>query len=151
AAQDVRDKLARARIGLPQEVEPPIVDKINPSNFPIMWIPLNSERSAVELSEFTRRNIKPKLETVAGVASVQVFGRLARKIRIWLDGEALRARGLAATDVLDALRREHVEIPGGLVESREVEYSVKTTAEYRTLDELERMVVAWSNGAPVML
>jgi hydrophobic/amphiphilic exporter-1 (mainly G- bacteria), HAE1 family len=151
AAQDVRDKLARARRDLPEEVEPPVVDKINPSNFPIMWIPINSDRDPGELSEFTRRTIKPKLETVPGVAGVQVFGRLDRQVRIWLDGEALRARGLAATDVLAALRREHVEIPGGLVESRAVEYSVKTTAEYRTLDELERMVVAWQGGAPVML
>jgi HAE1 family hydrophobic/amphiphilic exporter-1 len=151
AAQDVRDKIARARRELPQEVEPPIVDKINPANFPIMWIPVISERSAVELSEYTRRNIKPKLETIDGVAGIQIFGRLDRQIRIWLDGEALRARNLAATDVLEALRREHLEIPGGLVESREIEYSVKTDAEYATLATLEQMVVAYVDGAPVML
>jgi HAE1 family hydrophobic/amphiphilic exporter-1 len=151
AAQDVRDKIARARMELPPEVEPPVVDKVNPANFPIMWIPIISQRGAVELSEFTRRNVKPKMETIDGVAGIQVFGRLDRQIRIWLDGEALRARGLAATDVLDALRREHVEIPGGLVESREIEYSVKTDAEYSTLAELEQMVVAYADGAPVML
>jgi HAE1 family hydrophobic/amphiphilic exporter-1 len=151
AAQDVRDRLARARMLLPDEVENPVVDKINLSNFPIMWIPLRGDRSPVEMSEFVRRNVKPKLETAEGVAGIQIFGRLDREIRIWLDGEALRARGLAATDVVDALRREHVEIPGGLVESREIEYSVKTDAEYRTLDELGRMVVAWANGAPVLL
>jgi HAE1 family hydrophobic/amphiphilic exporter-1 len=151
AAQDVRDKIARARMQLPEEVEPPVVDKINPSSFPIMWIPLISERDPVDLSEFTRRQIKPKLETIEGVGGVQVFGRLDRQIRIWLDGEALRARGLAASDVMEALRREHVEIPGGLVESREIEYSVKTDAEYRTLAELERMVVSYADGAPVML
>jgi hydrophobe/amphiphile efflux-1 (HAE1) family protein len=151
AAQDVRDRLARARALLPEEVENPVVDKINLSNFPIMWIPLNGDRSPVEMSEFVRRSIKPKLETAEGVAGIQIFGRLDREIRIWLDGEALRARGLASTDVLEALRREHVEIPGGLVESREVEYSVKTDAEYATLDELRRMVVAWVEGAPVLL
>jgi HAE1 family hydrophobic/amphiphilic exporter-1 len=151
SAQDVRDKIARARMLLPKEVEPPVVDKINPSSFPIMWLPINSDRSPVELSEFTRRGIKPKLETVEGVAGIQVFGRLDRQIRIWLDGEALRARGLAATDVIAALQREHVEIPGGLVESRAVEYSVKTDAEFRSLEELERMVVAYADGAPVLL
>jgi HAE1 family hydrophobic/amphiphilic exporter-1 len=151
AAQDVRDKIARAHMELPAEVEPPVVDKVNPANFPIMWIPIISQRGAVELSEFTRRNVKPKMETIDGVAGIQVFGRLDRQIRIWLDGEALRARGLAATDVIDALRREHVEIPGGLVESREVEYSVKTDAEYSTLAELEQMVIAYAEGAPVML
>ena len=146
-----RQDRARAHASCPDEVEPPVVDKINPSNFPIMWIPMISERGAVELSEYTRRNVKPKLETIDGVAGIQVFGRLDRQIRIWLDGEALRARGLAATDVLDALRREHVEIPGGLVESREIEYSVKTDAEYQTLGDLEQMVVSYVDGAPVML
>ena len=151
AAQDVRDKIARARMELPDAVEPPVVDKINPSGFPIMWIPIISERGPVELSEFTRRNIKPKLETIEGVAGIQIFGRLDRQVRIWLDGEALRARNLAAMDVLEALRREHLEIPGGLVESREIEYSVKTDAEYQTLGSLEQMVVAYADGAPVML
>ena len=102
-----------------------------------MWIPLNSDRApgrarasscGATSSRSSRRS--------TGVAGIQIFGRLDREIRIWLDGEALRARGLAATDVLEALRREHVEIPGGLVESREIEYSVKTDAEYATLDEL---------------
>jgi hydrophobic/amphiphilic exporter-1 (mainly G- bacteria), HAE1 family len=151
AAQDVRDRIARARAQLPRELDPPVVDKINPSNFPIMWVPLNSNRHPVETSEFVRRNVKPRLETVPGVAGIQVFGRLDRAIRIWLDGEALRARGLAATDVIEALRREHVEIPGGLLESREIEYAVTTDAEFSTLEELERMVVAIVDGAPVLL
>jgi HAE1 family hydrophobic/amphiphilic exporter-1 len=151
AAQDVRDKIARARIELPAELEPPVVDKVNPSNFPIMWVPMNTDRDPVEVSEYVRRVVKPRLETVQGVAGIQVFGRLDRAIRIWLDGDALRARGLAATDVLAAVRREHVELPGGLVESREIEYAVKTDAEFGSVDALERMVVARDGTTPVLL
>jgi HAE1 family hydrophobic/amphiphilic exporter-1 len=151
AAQDVRDKLARARRELPPELEPPIVDKVNPNDHPIMWVPLNSDRPAVEASEFVRRQVKPRLETVAGVAGIVVFGRQDRAIRVWLDGEALRARGLAATDVMNALNREHVEVPAGLVESRQVEWAVKTDAEFRSLDALAGMVVAQVGGAPVRL
>ncbi len=81
AAQDVRDKLSRARRELPPELEPPIVDKINPANFPVLWVPLNTDRSAVEVSEFVKRNVKPKLETIEGVASIQIFGKRDRAIR----------------------------------------------------------------------
>ena len=151
AAQEVRDKVARAQSRLPEEIDPPVVDKVNPSSFPIMWIPLNSDRPQVALSEYVRRIVKPKLETAEGVASLQVFGRLDRAIRIWLDGEALRARGLAATDVLAAIRREHVEIPGGLVESGEMEYSVRTYAEYRSAEELRELVIAYVDDVPVRL
>ena len=103
---------------LPQEIEPPVVDKFD----------FNDRRSCgsrsaprcreVEASEFVRRDVKPVLETIPGVAGIQMFGRKDRAIRIWLDGDALRARGLAAADVLAALRREHIETPGGLVEGR---------------------------------
>jgi hydrophobe/amphiphile efflux-1 (HAE1) family protein len=151
AAQDVRDKVARARYELPRDLEPPVVDKVNPTDHPILWVPLHSDRPAVEVSEYLRKQVKPRLETIEGVASIVLFGRRDRNIRIWLDGEALRARGLAATDVLAALRREHVEIPGGLVESDAIEYSVKTDAEFRSIEELGGLIITEVDGAPVLL
>jgi len=147
----VRDRVARARWDLPKEVEPPVVEKLDISGFPIMWLPIMTERSAVEASEYVKHQIKPKVETVPGVAGIQVFGRMERQIRIWLDGEALRARGLAATDVIAALRREHVERPGGIVKGDRIEFAVKTAAEYATVAELADMVVAYEDGAPVRL
>jgi hydrophobe/amphiphile efflux-1 (HAE1) family protein len=151
AAQDVRDKIARARGQLPVDLEPPVIDKLNPADQPILWIPMLTDRTPVETSEYIRQHVKPQMETIKGVAAVTMFGRRDRNIRIWLDGEALRARGLAATDVLDALRREHVEIPGGRVESRRVEYSVKTDAEFSTIEELRDLVIAHEEQAPVYL
>jgi HAE1 family hydrophobic/amphiphilic exporter-1 len=152
AAQDVRDKLARARALLPTELEPPAVEKLNPADQPILWIPVNSDRDPVQTTEFVLRNMVPVMQTIPGVAGVTMFGRRERAIRVWLDGDALRARGLAATDVIFALRREHVELPGGRVESKQIEYSVKTAGEFKTLEELGGMVIArQGGGAPVHL
>ena len=151
ATQDVRDKVARARPRLPNDLEPPVVDKVGMGDLAILWIPFQSDRPAVETSEYVRRNLKPLMETIPGVASVIVFGRRDRNIRIWLDGDALRARGLSAGDVLSALRREHVEVPGGLVESNRVEYTVKTDAEFESIEELEGLVVASTDGAVIRL
>jgi HAE1 family hydrophobic/amphiphilic exporter-1 len=80
-----------------------------------------------------------------------MFGEVERNIRIWLDGDALSARGLSAVDVLSALRREHVEVPAGEVESGRIEWAVTTAAEFETLEQLEGMVVAYQDGAPVHL
>lgn len=151
AAQDVRDKVSLARVELPTELEPPVVATFDPNDMPVLWIPLDSERSVVATSEAVRRQISPALETISGVAGVAMFGRRDRNIRIWLDGDQLRARGLAASDVLLALQREHVEMPGGAVESARVDYSVKTDAEFRTVEELETLIVAHHQGAPVLL
>jgi len=151
AAQDVRDKVSQARQRLPASVEPPTVEKFAMGDFPIMWFPLISDRGAVENTEFLKYRVKPRLETIAGVGAAPIFGGLERNIRIWLDGDALSARGLAASDVIGALHREHVDIPGGKVESRRIEYSVKTDAQFHSIEELEDLVVAWIDGAPVHL
>ena len=116
ATQDVRDKVARAARGLPKELEPPVVDKINISNRPILWLPVKTNRPAVEVTEYLKYTVKPYLETVRGVASTELFGRRDRAIRVWVDGDALRARGLSANDIILAVQREHVERPGGRLE-----------------------------------
>jgi HAE1 family hydrophobic/amphiphilic exporter-1 len=151
AAQDVRDKVARARWELPKELEPPVVDKINLANRPILWIALNSDRPPVEVTEWLKYTMKPRLETIDGVASVELFGRRERSIRIWVDGEALRARGLSISDLIAAVDREHVERPGGRVESSQIEYSLKTAAEFETVEELADLIVANVEGADVRL
>jgi HAE1 family hydrophobic/amphiphilic exporter-1 len=150
-AQEVRDKLASARRFLPPEMDPPVVGHFDPNGQPIMWLPFETDRPAVVASEYVRRHVKPVFETIPGVAGIAMFGRLDRNIRIWLDGDELRARNLAAGDVLAALRREHVERPGGLIESGEVEYGVKTTAEFRSVAELEGLIITRRGAAPVYL
>ncbi len=149
--QDVRDKVARARWELPKELEPPVVDKINMASRPIIWLPFNSDRSTVELTEYLKYTVKPYIETIDGVASTEIFGRRERAIRIWLDSDALRARSLSAADVIGAVQREHVERPGGRVESERIEYSLKTAAEFETVEELAGLVVANVDGGDVHL
>lgn len=151
AAEDVRDRVNRARIELPGELEPPVVMKLDMSGYPIMFMPLFTERDSVQTTEFVEEFISPRLETTPGVAGIEVFGGVERAIRIWLDGEALRARQLAATDVIAALRREHVDRPGGMLEGGSTEYAVRTDAEYQSVEELADMVIAYEAGAPVRL
>ncbi|MGH0038521.1 MAG: efflux RND transporter permease subunit [Myxococcota bacterium] len=151
AAQEVRDLIARVRGELPRDLDPPVVGNFDPNDQPVLWIPLEFEGSPVVASEFVKRQLSPMIETIPGVAGVAMFGRVDRNIRIWLDADALSARGLSSGDVLAAIRREHVEVPGGKVESRRIEYSVKTDAEFRTLEELENLVVAGDGTAIVLL
>jgi multidrug efflux pump len=151
AIQKVRDKIESVRRDLPKEMDPPVVSDFDFNDQPILWIPFHTTLSPVEASEYVRREISPVFETIPGVVGVATFGRKDRAIRIWLRGDDLRARGLSAGDVVAALHREHVEAPGGRVEGAQVEYGVKTDAEFRTLAELERLVVSNVDGAPVYL
>ncbi len=151
AAQDVRDKISQARRLLPRDVEPPIVLKEDFGDQPVLWVPIASQRKIVDASEYVRHHIKPRVETVPGVAGVLLFGRRDRAIRIWLKGDELRSRGLAVGDVVAAVQREHVEVPGGTVQSQRLDYAVRTDAEFRSAAELERLVISWQDGAPVRL
>jgi HAE1 family hydrophobic/amphiphilic exporter-1 len=151
AAQNVRDKIDRARRDLPEGVETPVVGSFDPNEQPVLWIPLLTTRSLAETSEYVDRQIKPQLETIDGVAGVAVFGERKRSIRIWLNGDQLYARGLSASDVSSAMRREHVEIPAGSIESSRLNYSVKTDAEFRSLHDLRNLVIAHVGGAPILL
>ena len=151
AAQDVRDKLSLVRRELPRDLEPPTVGKADFSQFPIIWAPISADLPETEATEYIERHIKPVAESIPGVARVEIFGKRERNIRIWIQPDALRARGLAASDLLAALRREHIERPGGYVEGRSVEWVVKTDAEFHSVRELEDMVVTWDGDAPIRL
>jgi len=150
-AQDCRDKVAAALRRLPSGMDPPSVIKTDFSDSAIIWIPVRSDRTLVETSEYVRRFLKPKFETIPGVASAELWGRRDRAIRLWVNGDEMRARGLAVTDILDAVHREHVELPSGMVQSVNIEYAVKTDAEFRSVGELERLIVSWDGEAPVRL
>ena len=151
AAQEVRDKLSQARYDLPRDMEHPRVATFNPNDQPVLWIPLLTERPIGETSDFVERDLKPRLETIDGVAGVATFGLQERNIRIWLDGDALRARGLSADDVRRSLQREHINIPAGRVESKRIDYAVRTNSEFRTIQELEQLVILHQDSGPIML
>ncbi len=151
AAQDVRDKLNASMDRLPDEIDPPAVGKADYSQFPIVYAPISTELPITETTEYIDRHLKPIAESIPGAAGAVLYGGLERNIRIWVDPDALRARNLAVSDVLAALRREHVERSGGFVEGSAVEWAIKTDAEFRSVDELAGMVVSWEGEAPIRL
>ncbi len=151
AAQDVRDKINISLNDLPRDIDPPILGKADFSMFPIIYAPITSSLPTTETTEYVDRHIRPIVESIPGAAGAEIYGDLERNIRIWVQPDALRARNLSVGDVLDALRREHVERPGGFVEGATVEWAVKTDAEFRSIEELGAMVISWDDEAPIRL
>ncbi len=153
AANDVRDKVARALARLPEQAETPIVQKVDGDSRPILWIALASERlSPLDLTDIARRRIVDRLAIVDGVAQVFISGERRFAMRIWLDRQALAARNLTVQDVEDAIRRENVELPGGRIESTARELTVRTDTRMSRPEQFREVVVARSpGGAQVLL
>ena len=151
AIQDVRDKVGAAARLLPRDIEPPIIQKVNPQDQPIMWLTLFGTRSLQEMTDYAEEVLKPEFQTVQGVGEIIIGGGRKRYIRVWVDAGKLEAYRLAADDVISALQRQHLEVPAGRLESRAIEFNVRTEGEAPTVTELSNIIVTYQNGAPLYL
>jgi len=149
ALQDVQTRIAQAQRRLPADMDPPVVSKQNPEDQPIIWVGLSGTRPPQEISDLARYVVKERLQTLPGVGEVMMGGFRERSLRLWLDAERLDAYHLAVTDVLAALRREHVELPAGRLESRAREVNVRTEGEAPDVESFRRIVVAERGGAAI--
>ncbi|MCZ7537618.1 MAG: efflux RND transporter permease subunit [Acidimicrobiia bacterium] len=153
AVQNVRDKVALARRHLPPEIEPPIVDRIDPDAAPILSVMIAGDRSVRELTHFAEDVVKDRLQRVQGVGSVKLVGGRDREIRIWLDAYRLRSYALSAEDVIRAVQTEHAELPGGRLEAadRTAEFSFRTLGEVESPEEFGEIIVAQRQGGPIRI
>ncbi len=150
AAQDVRDKVSGAVGGLPLDAEPPIVQKLDINSQPMLWMSL-SGLDARELSDYADQVIRPRLQAVPGVGNVFVAGFREPMMRLWIDRDRLAAHGLAVTDVIAAVGRENLELPGGFIEGERYELAVRNLGLFETVDEFNDMIVASVDGRPIRL
>ncbi len=139
AAMEVREKVNL--VELPDETEPARVLRFDPSLDPILRVSLAGDRSLDELRQLAERWVKPKLESVRGVAAARVRGGLDPEIVVEADPERLAARGLALADLETALSNENVNRPGGIVKDWGAVYLIRTLNEFEDLEQLERTVI----------
>ncbi|HWL17960.1 MAG TPA: efflux RND transporter permease subunit, partial [Opitutus sp.] len=149
AANDVRDRVSRARGRLPDEVLEPQVTKTEADADPILSFSLNSDRySRQELYDIAERFVVQRIQTVPGVGSVQIRGpRFA--MRLWIDSDRLAAYGLTVADVERALTQQNVDIPGGRIESVTREFTVRTQGNMTEVPDFENLVLAVRGGYQV--
>ncbi|MDF2568697.1 MAG: mdtB 2 [Sporomusa sp.] len=126
AAQDVRDKLGRIRGDLPQDADEPVIMRFDPSESPVVSIAITGNTSIREMTNLVDDVIKRKLETINGVGSIEVMGKLERQIHIELDKDKLAAYSLTIPEVVESLKAENLEIPGGKLTKGEREISMRT-------------------------
>jgi multidrug efflux pump len=143
AANDVRDRVARALASLPPEADPPQVTKADAFAESVMFLNFKAEGlSPLQVTDYAERFIVDRLSVVPGVARVSVFGGRRPAMRIWIDRRALAARGLTVGDIENALRRENVLLPAGRLESTQREFSLRTEIGLDTEDDFRKLVIA---------
>lgn len=142
ASNDVRERVARALDSLPDQVRPPEVSKSNSDESPIAWFVLNSETmDSLQLSDYAQRFIVDRLAVVDGVSNVRIGGERQYAMKIWLNRQAMAARGITSSDIENTLRTENVELPAGEIESIDRDFTVRTARSYKDQRDFKNLVI----------
>ncbi|MGB8339864.1 MAG: efflux RND transporter permease subunit [Burkholderiales bacterium] len=152
AANDVRDRVARARARLPAGTDDSVVAKIEADAQAIIWVIFSSDRhSGLEVSDYADRYVADILKTLPGVSNVIIGGERRYAMRLWIDSDRLAAYNLTVQDVENALRKQNVEVPSGRIESKQREFTVLAETDLRTPEQFNDLIVSQALGYPVRL
>lgn len=160
ASSDVRDRVARVRQRLPEEVDEPRISKTEADANPIIWLALSADKptgaegsplSSLAISQVADRIIKDRLQSLPGVADIRINGERRPAMRIWLDATRLAAQSVTPADVEAALRAQNLEVPSGRIEGAQREFSVLAETDLNTPEQFADIVLRNSNGLLVRL
>ncbi|HLU19031.1 MAG TPA: efflux RND transporter permease subunit [Pusillimonas sp.] len=152
AAADVRDKVARARRFLPDEIDEPIISKVEADSNPVIFLAVNAgNMNTMEASDYITRYVKTRLSVLPGAAEVRIYGERLPSMRIYVDRAKLAAYRLTVQDVENALRSQNVMIPAGRIESEMREFSVVSTTDLQTVEQFKDVIVANVQGYSVRM
>lgn len=152
ATNDVRDRISGVIDELPDEADPPDIQKADSSGDVILWLNLSSDTmNTLELTDYARRYLEDRFSVLPGVARVRVGGGLEYAMRIWLDRSKMAARGLTVTDIENALRSENVELPAGSIESKTVQFTARIQRAYNNPEDFKNLIIAQQDNYLIRL
>jgi multidrug efflux pump len=142
AANDIRDRLSGVLDNLPEEADPPEVEKNDSNDDVIIWISLTSKNmSVIELTDYAQRYLVDRFSILPGAARVRIGGGVEYAMRIWLDRNKMAAKQITVSDIESALRSENIELPAGSIESVETQFTARTQRAYQTAADFSALVI----------
>lgn len=150
ALQKVREKVDLAKPDLPSDVEEPSILEFNFSEVPIMQVNLSGEYGLVRLKDLGE-DLQDRLEQIPAVLRADLRGGLEREVQVDVDLVQLQFYGLALADVVDAIRDENVNVPGGSIDVGSSKYLLRVDGEFTDPAVMEDLVVAMNDGRPIYL
>ena len=151
AYNEVQAKVSQVLRRLPDDIDPPIVQKVDTNSAAVIWLALSGDRTVQQLNLYANNILKKKFETIDGVGEVTLGGRRDRVIRVNISPDRMAAYKLTASDLMAAFNREHVQLPGGFLVSNQSEQLLKLDLEFHNIKDLNEMVVMAKAGSPIRL
>jgi HAE1 family hydrophobic/amphiphilic exporter-1 len=143
AEQQVRDRVSSVKSKLPDDIEEPVIRKVDPSAQPIMYLTIQTDLKGGDLYDLANEVIRPKIEQVNQVGRVDVIGVRKREIQIQLDRQRLRSRELSVMQVVQSLQRSGENIPAGKISQGSGEKVYRTLGEFSSLSQISNSLVSF--------
>ena len=152
ATLDIREKLDLIKRMLPEGVGTPMVLKLNPNMMPIMSFAVSQQGKDISrLKTWVEDVLKPRLERIDGVASVNISGGEEKEVKVIVDPEKLASKGLSTTQLINTLRMENINAPGGIIADGKYDLVVRTTGEFKSIDDIRNLLVASPTGSSFLM
>ena len=151
AYNEVQSKVSQVLKKLPQDTDPPTIQKVDSNAQAVIWLALTGDRTIQQLNLYATNVLKKKFETINGVGEVTLGGRRDRVVRVSLSPERMAAYKLTASDLINAFNTQHVQLPGGFLVSSQTEKLVKLDLEFHDVKDLGELIINHRDGAPVHL
>lgn len=152
AAQDVQTAISQAMRRLPDDIDPPTLRKVNPSDFSIIVLAVSAKHLPLQqVNEFAETNIAQRLSTINGVAQVIIFGQQKYAVRVFVNPEALSKRGLGLDRIVSAIQNANSNLPSGVLQGSARNFTVKSSGKLERAENFNNLVVAYQDGMPVRL
>jgi multidrug efflux pump len=148
AANDVRDAVSRVAANLPDQADPPQIAKANADSSPIIILNLTSTSlNTLELADYADRYLVERMSTIPGVAQANLYGAPLYAMRIWLDADAMAARGVTVDDVESALNAQNVELPAGALEGAAKDFTIRVSRSYSKPEDFMKLPLRGGDAA----
>ena len=152
AAADVRAAVDAVAGDLPEAAEEPRIEKNDTEGDPIIRLTMTSDTlTTAQLTDYANRYVTDRLETIEGVASVGLSGERGYAMRVWLDADAMAARGVTVDEISAALEDNNVELPSGQIQTGSRNFLLRTQTRLATVEEFEALTVVETGGTLIRL
>lgn len=148
ATQDVRDRISRIQRDLPEQADPPIVEKLDIGASPIIYLALSGDIGPRKLTHIADKIVKERLQRVRGIGSVDIVGGRDREIQVFIDPDKLNGLGLSVQDVAQTIAAQNLEIPAGYFQTGTRELTVKTKGQLKSAEDIANIVLPAQGSAP---
>ena len=145
AVEDVQAHISQAQRNLPKDIDPPIIQKVNPEDQPIMWLALRakpgSKTTLTDLCRYISEHLRDQLTMTPGVGNIFFGGYVDPALRVWLKADEMNKREITVEDVLNAIQTEHADVPAGYIDSGNKEYNVRVYGEAYSPTEFANLII----------